>query len=115
MANVDEVRNLKFFCPNCLQEIYRRSNIHICGQKRLIGARQINITISDTDGFVVQEGQRFIDKLGWGEMLEVLIALSHPGLDKRVPYGPMMTHGEWMEREKRWRECLRNRDCFNDL
>jgi len=102
MANVDEIRKVKMFCPNCLQQIYERSEAHLCGQKRLIGARQINITISDTDGFVVQEADRFIDKLGWGEMLEVVIGLTHSGLNK-VPYGPMMTASEWQEREKRWR------------
>jgi hypothetical protein len=103
MPNVDEIRKVKVFCPNCLERIYDGNQMHLCGQKRLIGARQINITISDTDGFVVQEGNRFIDKLGWGEMLEVIIGLTHSDLNKRVPYGPMMTYSDWEERERPWR------------
>lgn len=102
MANVDEIRKVKVFCPNCLERIYDTTQMHLCGQKRLIGARQINITITDTDGFLVSEGNRYINQLSWGEMLEVVIGLTHSGLNKRVPYGPMMTHEEWEEAERRW-------------
>lgn len=98
--NTDRIRRNRFHCPICFARIYDRSEPHICEQKRLTGARQINIVISE-EGFLVQEGDRFADRLTWDEMLGELVALTHPSLG-RAHYA-MLTAEEWEKREARWR------------
>jgi len=56
MPNVDEIRKVKVFCPNCLERIYDGNQMHLCGQKRLIGARRSISRSATQTVFVVQEG-----------------------------------------------------------
>ncbi|HKM80172.1 MAG TPA: hypothetical protein VJY15_04330 [Candidatus Acidoferrum sp.] len=100
MSNVDQVQKSRFHCPNCFARIYDRREPHICEQKRLTGARQINIVIS-TEGYGVQEGEYFSDRLAWDEMLGQIVGLTHPSIGKA--YYAMLTAEEWEERERKWR------------
>lgn len=53
---------------------------HVC-QKLLVGARQVIVTFLATGEFIVSEGDQFADRLTWGEMLEMIIGLTHPSID----------------------------------
>ena len=101
MSNVDQIQKTRFHCPICFARIYDRSEPHICEQKRLTGARQINIVIS-TEGYTVQEGDKFAEQLSWDEMIGTVIDLCHPKLGKAT-YA-MKTQKEWDEQARQWNE-----------
>jgi hypothetical protein len=94
-----ETEKMKY-CPFCFQSV-APGVVHICFQKRLVGARQINITITDNDGFTVQEGEHFADRLNFDEMLGQVVHLAHPAI--RKSHYAMLTAREWIEQEARWR------------
>jgi hypothetical protein len=69
------------YCGKCGKELPTVGNVavdagHYC-QKQLTGAQQVIVTFLATGEFIVSEGAQFADQLTWGEMLEMVIGLTH--------------------------------------
>ncbi len=61
--------------------------------------REITIVTHDGPTFDVRVGDRYADRLCWGEMLEQIAELTHPSI-QRESYR-MATAQEWQEDEQR--------------
>lgn len=64
--------------------------------------REITIEIAGGNNFTVREGDRYVDRLGWDEMIGQVAHLTHPSIggDRYT----MLTAEQHAERDKRWKE-----------
>jgi hypothetical protein len=60
--------------------------------------RKITLTLSKGDSWKIQEGDKYVDWLGWDEMLGSIAQLTHPKIG--VTQYPMLTRKEHAAQRK---------------
>lgn len=87
-------------CKKCMVENKRMPDCecegaqelwHELNAKAAASTKPITIELSETDGYIVRQGDQYANKMCWDEMIGLLISLSMP-LDNRPCLQWMRTH-----------------------